>query len=76
MVAGHLPASATADRPMPPVVPLAVASMTSIIAGGIYIASHVPTVPPLAPAVGLLVLALLLLGAALFLLGRVGPFSW
>jgi hypothetical protein len=76
MVAGHAPTSVSADRPMPPVAPLAVASMASVIASGIYIASHVPSVPPLAPAVGLLVLSALFLGAALFLLRRVGPFSW
>jgi hypothetical protein len=75
MVAGA-ESTASVERPMPPVATLAVLSMASIIAGGIYLAAHLPTVPPLAPVVALLVLASLLLSAALLSLRRVGPFAW
>lgn len=65
------------DEPQrPPIVPLTVASMASIIIGGIYIAGHLPQKFPLAPAVFLLILSLVLVGAALVMLRSLDHFSW
>jgi hypothetical protein len=60
----------------PPIVPLTVASMASIVVGGIYIAGHLPQSVPLAPAVALLILALALVAAAAVMLTRLDGFSW
>lgn len=60
----------------PPIVPLAVASLASVIVGGIYIAGHLPQSVPLAPAVVLLILALVLAAAAVVMLSRLDRFSW
>ena len=39
------------DRRLPPVTQLGMASLALIVAGGIYLASHLPKHVPLAPAV-------------------------
>lgn len=68
--------SQLAGRPLPPVQQLAAATLALIVAGGIYLAAHLPRHPPLGPAVALLALAgLLLLGNALAL-SRVRDFAW
>ena len=65
------------DEPKrPPIVPLTAASMAAIIAGGVYIAGHLPPSVPLAPAVVLLILSLILVGAAAFMLLGLEQFSW
>jgi hypothetical protein len=65
------------DEPQrPPIVPLAVASMAAIIIGGIYIAGHLPQQFPLTPAVILLIVSLVLAGAALVMLRGLDQFSW
>jgi hypothetical protein len=63
-------------RRLPPVAELTVASLALMVSGGVYLAAHLPTLPSLAPAVGLLAGggALTLLAAAL--LSRVRPFAW
>jgi hypothetical protein len=66
----------TTPRAMPPVTQLAMASLALIIAGGIYLAAHLPEQVPLTPAVILLSASVLLLGANLALLGRVRDFAW
>jgi hypothetical protein len=60
----------------PPIVPLTVASMASIIIGGIYIAGHLPQRVPLAPAVVLLLVSLVLVAAAVVMLRGLKGFSW
>jgi len=65
-----------AETQHPPIVPLAAASMAAIIIGGIYIAGHLPQAPPLAPAVALLLLSLILVAAAAVSLTRLQRFSW
>lgn len=65
------------DEPQrPPIVPLTVASMASIVIGGIYIAGHLPQTFPLAPAVVLLILSLVLVGTAVVMLRGLQSFSW
>lgn len=60
----------------PPIVPLTVASMASVIVGGIYIAGHLPRSVPLAPAVVLLMLSLVLVVASAVMLRRLDGFAW
>jgi hypothetical protein len=64
------------ERKLPPVTELAVVSMALIIAGGIYIASHLPHAVPLAPAVVLLAASALLMAGNLVALSRVPDFNW
>jgi hypothetical protein len=61
---------------LPPVTQLAVVSMALIVAGGIYIASHLPNDVPLAPAVVLLAASALLMAGNLAALSRVPDFNW
>jgi len=76
-VAEHAPPhSDTDERPLPPVTPLAMTSLALIVAGGIYLASHIPNHVPLAPAIVLLAASALLLALNLLLLYRVKDFPW
>jgi hypothetical protein len=63
------------ERRLPPVTAIGMTSLALIVAGGIYLASHIPQHVPLAPAVILLVLSAgLLVGNAVALL-RVQDFA-
>jgi hypothetical protein len=64
------------ERKLPPVTPIAMASLSLIVAGGIYLSSHLPDHVPLTPAVILLAASALLLAANLFALSRVRDFAW
>jgi hypothetical protein len=64
------------EQRLPPVTQIAMASLALIVAGGIYLASHIPNHVPLAPAVVLLVLSALLLAGNLLALSRVEGFAW
>jgi uncharacterized membrane protein len=64
------------EQKLPPVTQLAMASLALIVAGGIYLSSHLPKQVSLTPAVVLLALSALLLAANLFLLARVRGFAW
>jgi len=66
----------TSERTLPPVTQLAMASLALIVAGGIYLASHLPQQVPLTPAVVLLVASASLLAVNLALLSRVRDFAW
>jgi hypothetical protein len=59
-----------------PVTELGMASLALIVAGGIYLASHIPNHVPLAPAIGLLAASALLLAMNMILLSRVKAFDW
>jgi hypothetical protein len=52
------------------------ASLALILAGGIYLASHIPNHVPLAPAIVLLAASALLLLINMILLARVKEFDW
>ena len=65
----------TQDR-FPPVTQLAMASLALIVAGGIYLSSHIPQHVPLTPAILLLALSMLLLGLNLAWLTRARDFAW
>jgi hypothetical protein len=63
-------------RAMPPVTQVGMASLALIVAGGIYLAAHLPQSVPLTPAIILLALSAILLAANLFSLTRVEGFAW
>jgi hypothetical protein len=64
------------ERPLPPVTQLAMASLSLIVAGGIYLSAHLPRHVPIAPAVTLLAASTLLLALNVFALSRVRDFAW
>jgi hypothetical protein len=64
------------ERHLPPVPALGVASMILVVAGGIYLAAHLPRPAPLGPAVGLVVAAGALVAAAVAMISRTRPFAW
>ncbi len=64
------------ERRLPPIVPLAMASMVLVIVGTIYLAAYLPRTPSLAPAIGLVIGAALLLAANVVLLLRLRNFAW
>jgi membrane protein YdbS with pleckstrin-like domain len=67
---------AASERRMPPVTEVGMTSLALIVAGGIYLAAHLPKHVPLAPAVALLALSALLLVGNLASLARVRGFAW
>ncbi len=64
------------ERQLPPVTALGMTSLALIVAGGIYLAAHLPKHVPLAPAAILLALSVLLLAGNLLALSRVRDFAW
>jgi hypothetical protein len=64
------------ERPYPPFTQIGMASLALIVAGGIYLSSHLPEHVPLGPAIALLVASSLLLSANLASLRRVKDFAW
>jgi hypothetical protein len=64
------------ERAFPPVTQLAMASLTLIVTGGIYLSSHLPQRISLTPAIVLLAGSALLLAVNLALLARVQDFAW
>ena len=61
---------------LPPVPAMVVTSLASMLAGGVYLAAHLPHPPPLAPAVVLLAVGGALTAAALVLVARIRAFAW
>ena len=66
----------SADRPMPPIQPIAIAVLALIVIGGVYTAAHLPRHVPQGPTVALLAAAVVLLAANIVLLARIKPFAW
>jgi hypothetical protein len=64
------------EAKLPPVTQLAVVSMALIVAGGIYIASHLPNEVPLTPPIVLLAASALLMAGNIAALARVPGFNW
>jgi hypothetical protein len=63
-------------RRLPPVTQVGMVSLALIVAGGIYLSSHLPQHVSLAPAIVLLAASALLLAANLAMLARVRGFAW
>jgi hypothetical protein len=64
------------ERRLPPVTQLGMLSLAMIVAGGIYLSSHIPNHVSLAPAVVLLCASAALLAGNLAALARVQSFPW
>jgi hypothetical protein len=64
------------ERKLPPVTELAMASLSLIVIGGIYLSAHLPQHVSLTPAIVLLAASALLLALNLVLLSRVKGFAW
>jgi hypothetical protein len=64
------------ERRLPPVTQIGMTSLALIVAGGIYLAAHLPNHVPLAPAIALLSVSVLLLAGNLMALARVPSFHW
>jgi hypothetical protein len=64
------------ERRFPPFTQIGMASLALIVAGGIYLSSHLPQYVPLGPAVALLAASALLLAGNLLSLTRVEDFAW
>ena len=70
------PAHPVLSRRLPPVAELAVASVSLMLVSGVYLAAHLPTPPPLTPAVVLCAVGAALSVSAVVLLSRICPFAW
>ncbi len=64
------------ERRLPPVTQIGMTSLALIVAGGIYLAAHLPNHVPLGPAVALLAASMLLLVGNLVALALVQDFPW
>jgi hypothetical protein len=64
------------DRRLPPVTQLGMVSLGLVIAGGIYLAAHLPRHVPLGPAVALVGASALVLAGNMLALARVPGFPW
>ena len=64
------------ERRLPPVTQLGMLSLALIVAGGIYLSSHIPNHVSLTPAIVLLCASAALLGGNLAALARVPGFAW
>lgn len=69
-------ATASANATLPPVTEVAVATLTLIVAGGVYLASNMPGGVSLAPAIALLGAAAALLLANAAMMGTIKRFAW
>jgi hypothetical protein len=64
------------ERRLPPVTQVGMLSLALIVAGGIYLAAHLPQHVPLGPAIALLSASAVLLAGNLVALSRVADFPW
>ncbi|HUY51556.1 MAG TPA: hypothetical protein VMV92_38610 [Streptosporangiaceae bacterium] len=69
-------AESVADRKLPPIAEIAVASIALMLAGGVYLAAQLPGHPALGLPVGLVAAGALLTAADMVLLSRIQPFAW
>ena len=65
-----------AERHLPPISELAIAIIALVVVGGIYMAAHLPQVAPLAPALVIVAVAVLLLLINVILLSQLQSFAW
>ncbi len=74
--AGIAEPPAGTEQRLPPVTQLCMASLALVVAGGIYLAAHIPNSVSLGPAIALLVASVLLLAGNLLALARTRGFAW
>ncbi|HUY23526.1 MAG TPA: hypothetical protein VMV22_14430 [Acidimicrobiales bacterium] len=65
-----------AERAMPPVAGLALATLAFVIAAGIYLAAHLPRPAPGGPAATLIAIGGVLLVVNAAIVSRIRPFAW
>ena len=65
-----------AERSLPPIQQIAVATIVLIVIGGVYTAAHLPRHVPQGPTVALLAAAGFLLAVNVILLARIEHFAW
>ncbi len=65
-----------AERPLPPVTAVSVATTAAVVVGGIYLASYLPRKAPLGPAYAILALAAALLAWNVVTVSRITEFAW
>jgi hypothetical protein len=75
-VDSHRPAPAGAPASFPPAAELVTVSLGLIVVGGIYMAAHFPSPPPLVIPSVLLVASVALLGVAMVLIAQRRGFAW
>jgi len=63
-------------KKLPPVSEISVAILTLVIAGGVYLAAHLPKHVSLVPTTTAVVLAAALVVLNLYLLSRIPSFAW
>jgi hypothetical protein len=61
---------------LPPISEVAVATIATVVVGGIYLAAHLPRRPPLGPAFAILGVAVVLLVVDVVWLSRIQTFAW
>lgn len=74
--AAHGVAGSRAERAVPPVTQLGMASIALVACGVIWLAAYAPRKAPLGPAIGLLAAAALVLLANVVVLARLKDFAW
>ncbi len=72
----ELVSSDVLERRLPPVAELLVLSVALMLAGGVYLAAHLPHPPPLEPAIVLVAAGAVSTIVAVALLSRIRPFAW
>jgi len=68
--------SRSPEKNLPPVTELALAALVATVAGGIYIASHIPKIGSLTPAIVLTAVAVAFLAVGLAMTARLKDFAW
>ncbi len=63
-------------KKFPPIAEISLVVLALVVAGGVYLAAHLPKHVSLAPATTLIALAALGVAANLFLLSQIGGFDW
>ena len=63
-------------RKLPPIAEIAVGSIVLMLAGGVYLAAHLPGHPALAIPVALVAAGAVATAADIALLSRIRPFAW
>jgi hypothetical protein len=66
----------TPSRSLPPVAKIAVGSIVLMLAGGVYLAAHLPGHPGLAVPAALVIAGAVATAADIALLSRIRPFAW
>ena len=70
------PAETATTRKLPPIAEIAVGSIALMLAGGVYLAAHLPGHPALAVPVALVAAGAVATAADMVLLSRIQPFAW